>query len=237
VPPAANYHKHPLDLAASWQSAVLRPDGRTLPMTLRPEDVRLKVCRQQRKGLIVFVVDASDSMGEGTVARIKAAKGALLGLLTAAYQMRDQVALVTFRGSQADVLLNPTSSVLLARQCLRQLRIGGSTPLADGLQQARQVVRCACQKQPGLEPLIVVISDGEANVPLVAGNDVHKELEALAEAMQREGARTVVIDSSTGVLGSKFLKRFSQKLQGRYHHVRDLHAGRLFDLIRKADPA
>ncbi len=126
-----------------------------------------------------------------------------------------------FRGSQADVLLNPTTSVLLARQCLRQLRIGGSTPLADGLRQARRVVRCASQKQPGIEPLIVVISDGEANVPLVAGNDVYKELDAMADTMQREGAKTVVIDSSTGVLGNKFLKRFSHRLHGRYHHVRD----------------
>ena len=172
-------------------------------------------------------------MGEGTVERMKAAKGALLGLLISAYQMRDQVALVAFRGGQAEVLLNPTTSILLARQCLRKLPIGGATPFADALAQARQVVRCATQKNPGLEPLLVIISDGEANVPLMAGHDVFKELDMLALNMAQDKLRSIVIDSSTGISGNKKFQQFSQKLGADYFHVRDLHAGRLFDLVRE----
>ncbi len=225
--------KFPLDIAATVQAATLRTGGRAaLPLTLHQDDLRQKIHRQQRKGLVVFAVDASDSMGEGTVARMRAAKGAILGLLKSAYQRRDQVALVVFRGDRAEVLLPPSTSILLARQCLRQLYIGGATPFADGLVKARQVIQSATQKDPGLEALLVILSDGEANVPLVSGHDVNKEIDILAVDIRKEKLKTVLIDSGTGHSANTFLAQLSFKLGAEYFQIRDLHAGRLLEILR-----
>lgn len=184
---------------------------------------------------MVFVVDASESMGEGTLERMRAAKGAVLALLTAAYQNRDQVALVAFRERQAEVLLRPTSSVLLAQQRLRRLALGGATPLAAGLWEAWQLIRNERRKQPGLQPLLVLVSDGEANVPLTPGADILPELADLARRIRREGIAVEVIDSHLGIFGSATLRTLAGQFRAGYRQVRDLHAGRLLEVVRGAD--
>jgi len=166
--------------------------------------------------------------------RMKAAKGAALGLLTAAYQNRDQVALVAFRDQQARVLLRPTSSVLLAQQQLRSLPLGGSTPFADGLWQAWQLIRVERQKQPNLQPLLVIVSDGEANVPLVAGADIYLELADIARRISQERVAALVIDSKSGV-GNPRLPQLATQLGGRYQQIRDLHSGKLLEAVRAAE--
>lgn len=197
-------------------------------------DLRRKLFQHRQKALIVLLIDASESMGEGGLTRMKAAKGAVLGLLTAAYQNRDQVALVTFRGEQAQVLLRPTSSVLLAQQQLRKLAIGGATPFADGLWQAWQLIRTERQKQPSLQPLLVVVSDGEANLPLVRGAEVYAELQGIARQIASEQIGALVIDSHAG-LGNLQLQLLAQSLGGNYQQIRDLHAGRLLEVIQQAE--
>jgi len=202
---------------------------------LQRGDLRRKIFQQRQKALIVFVVDASESMGQGAFERMKAAKGAILGWLISAYQNRDLVALVAFRGERAEVLLQPTSSVLSARQSLRQLPVGGATPLADGLVKASQLIRVARQKEPRLEPLLVLVSDGEANVPLVPGANVLDELSTLAAGLRRDGLKTLIVDSASTALGNKNLKRLAGELGGIYRQARDLHAGQLFEMIRSAE--
>lgn len=197
-------------------------------------DLRRKVFQHRQKALIVFVIDASESMGEGTLERMKAAKGAILGLLTAAYQNRDQVALVAFREQQAQILLRPTSSVLLAQQQLRKLPLGGATPFADGLWQAWQLIRSERQKQPNLQPLLVIISDGEANVPLVSGGEIFPELFDLARQIGQDRIGTVVIDSRAGI-GNLRLQQLAQKIGGSYQQIRDLHAGKLIEAVWAAE--
>lgn len=220
------------DFGATLVSGLIRQGSEFSIRRLEKQDLRQKVFRKKHKSLIVFVVDASDSMGQGTIERMKAAKGAILGWLLTAYQQRDQVALVAFRGQQADILLPPTASVFLAQQRLRQLAVGGATPLADGLYRAGQLVRIARQKQPLLVPLVVVVSDGEANVPMVPGADVESELYSLARILSKEQLQTMIVDSSTGVRGSALLRNLAKELDGQYQHVRDLNSGQLFDMIR-----
>ncbi len=197
-------------------------------------DLRRKVFQHRQKALIVFVIDASESMGEGTLERMKAAKGAVLGLLTGAYQNRDQVALVAFREQQATVLLRPTSSVLLAQQQLRKLPLGGATPFADGLWQAWQLIRIERQKQPNLQPLLVIVSDGEANVPLVSGADIFPELHSIARQIAQDRISAMVIDSRAGV-GNIRLQQLAQQLSGSYQQIRDLHAGKLIEAVWAAE--
>ena len=221
-----------IDPVATLRAGLLRYGAGSSRRRLCMEDLRQKLYRDRQKALIVFVVDASDSMGEGTLERMKAAKGAILGWLLTAYQQRDQVALVAFRGRRAEVLLPPTAGISLARRRLRELPVGGATPLADGLSKAWQVVRMARRKQPRIRPLVVVVSDGEANVPLVAGNDVNSEILTLAGGLARERVQTLIVDSSTAAGGNRTLRRLARELDGRYRHIRDLHAGRLMELIR-----
>lgn len=218
-----------LDLPASLRANLLRGGG-----PIARSDLQRKVFQHRQKALIVFVIDASESMGEGTLERMKAAKGAILGLLTAAYQGRDQVALVAFRGQVAEVLLRPTASVLLAQQQLRSLPLGGATPFADGLWQAWQLIRNERRKQPSLQPLLVVVSDGEANVPLVVGAEIFTELHGVARQISQDKVSSVVIDSSAG-LGNDRLRELAQQLGGQYQQIRDLHAGRLLAVVRAAE--
>ena len=193
-------------------------------------DLRRKVFFHRQKALIVFAIDASESMGEGSLERMKAAKGAVLGLLTAAYQNRDQVALIAFREQHAQILLRPTSSVQLAQQHLRKLPLGGATPLADGLWQAWQLIRSERQKQPALQPFLVVVSDGEANVPRVPGADIVTELNGIAEQLAKDRIEALVVDSQAGI-GNPRLQQLAQTLGGDYQQIRDLHAGKLLAAI------
>jgi magnesium chelatase subunit D len=136
--------------------------GRTGPggLRLRREDLR-EARREGREGnLILFLVDASGSMAAR--ARMGAVKGAVLSLLLDAYQRRDKVGMITFRGSAARVLLPPTSSVEAAAARLAELPTGGRTPLAAGLLRAHEVLRTERLRDPDRRPLLVVVTDGRA---------------------------------------------------------------------------
>jgi magnesium chelatase subunit D len=117
--------------------------------------------REGREGnLVVFLVDASGSMSAR--ARLREVKTAVLSLLVDAYQRRDKVALITFRGTGATVALPPTTSIEVAALRLRELHAGGRTPLAEGLMAAAQVLRVQAIKDAARRPLLVVVTDGRA---------------------------------------------------------------------------
>jgi magnesium chelatase subunit D len=157
-----------------------RPDGATLALAatlrsaaaaagpasggrvrVRAGDLRWQVREGREGNLVLFVVDASGSMAARQ--RMTATKGAVLSLLLDAYQRRDKVGLVSFRGSGATVLLPPTSSVELAARRLTALPTGGRTPLDAGLARARTVLAAEAVRDPRRRPLLVVITDGRAN--------------------------------------------------------------------------
>jgi len=170
--------------AAATRRAV---DGGPL---VAPTDLREAVREERAGNLVILAVDASGSMGAET--RMEAAKGAVLGLLLDAYQRRDRVALVTFRGEGAEVALRPTGSVEVARARLSELPTGGRTPLAAGITTALTLAQ-----HPGDRPLLVLVSDGRATAgpegvdPLVAAK------EAAAE-VRRRGVPAVVVDAEDG---------------------------------------
>ncbi len=157
------------------------------------EDLYVPERRRPEARLVVFVVDASGSMG--VEARIEAARRAVMSLLVDAYQRRDRVALVTFAGERATVVLRPTASTEVARARLAQVATGGRTPLAAGLKEAGAVV--AEGARGGLKPLLVVLSDGRATA---AEGDRHPVQAALEEAaeLRRLGIDAVVVDCESG---------------------------------------
>ena len=136
--------------------------GRSAPggLALRKEDLREARYEGRESNLILFVVDASGSMAAR--ARMSAVKGAVLSLLLDAYQRRDKVGLVTFRGDDATLALPPTSSVEAAAARLSALPTGGRTPLAAGLLRAHEVLRTERLRDPRRRPLLVVVTDGRA---------------------------------------------------------------------------
>ena len=178
----------PTAVAAATRRAL---EGNT-GASVRRADLRGAVAERKTGNLIVFVVDTSGSMGADR--RIGAAKAAVLGLLADAYQRRDRVALVAFRGEDAEVVLRPTGSVEIARARLTDLPTGGMTPLAAALRTALDVANGSSGDQQ-LVPLLVVITDGRATH---GGADPLDESQAAAEAIRRAGITCVVVDAEHG---------------------------------------
>jgi len=214
-------------LDATLRASLLRSNSRpgTGLLSVKKEDLRKKVYERPQKTVIVFVVDSSDSMGDGTYARIKAAKGTVLAILNKAYQKRHRVGMVVFREERAEVVLPPTSSLSRARQCLAVLPTGGATPFADGLMKAWRMVKTERLKDPGIRPLLVILSDGEANVPYDKKRrltEVMDELYIIAGGLSRDLVSTIAVDTRPLHLPNDAMRRLSEKLGGKYYHISQL---------------
>ncbi|WP_091316794.1 putative cobaltochelatase [Amycolatopsis tolypomycina] len=159
-------------------------------LKLRPEDVRYALREGREGNLVLFCVDASGSMG--AKARMREVKSAVLSLLLDAYQRRDKVGLVTFRGDAAELALPPTISVDAAASRLEGLPTGGRTPLAEGLLEAARVLRVEEIRDPRRRPLLVVVTDGRAT----SGPDAVARAQAAAGLLS--GVTTIVMDCESG---------------------------------------
>ncbi len=169
--------------------------GRTGPgLRIAREDLRQATLEGREGNLVLFVVDASGSMGSR--ARMAAVKGAVLSLLLDAYQRRDKVGLVTFRGSEAELALPPTWSVEAAAARLRELPTGGRTPLAAGLLRAHDTLRLERVRDPQRRPLLVVVTDGRATG--ARGGDHLGQARRAAGLLAAEGTAAVVVDCESG---------------------------------------
>ncbi len=219
---------------ATMRAAMLRQaqEGNNGKFCVEAGDLRKKVRKRPQNALVVFAVDASDSMGGGTIVRMRAAKGAALALLSKSCQKRDRIAVVAFRDESAQVLLRPTSSVTLARERLQRLPTGGATPFADGLMKSWQLIKAERAKDPDLNPLLVVISDGEANVPIQQGCKVMDELLALAGHIRQDGIASVAIDTKPHAQSSDEMKQIAGALGARYHHMSRLLAKDVLELVQ-----
>ena len=196
---------------------------------VRPEDLR-EARREQRTGnLLVLAVDASGSMGAPR--RMEAVKGAVLGLLVDAYQRRDRVALVAFRGDGAEVLLRATGSVEVARARLADLPTGGRTPLAAGIDAALAVATSPANHGSAQRPLLVLVSDGRATAA-PDGDPVAAARRAAATVRARH-VDAVVVDAENGAGRLGLAVELADEMGARYLRLAELSADTLEHALRE----
>ena len=203
--------------------------GRTVlpaPLRVRRADLREARLEGRESNLVLFVVDASGSMAARS--RMGAVKGAILSLLFDAYQRRDKVGLVIFRGSGAQLLLPPTSSVEAAAARLAALPTGGRTPLAAGLLRAREVLRTERLRDPRRRPLLVLVTDGRAT----GGPEPVASAYRAAALLAAEGVASVVVDCETGPVRIGLAAALAAALRGPVLAPAELAAGPLADSVR-----
>jgi magnesium chelatase subunit D len=188
----------PLDLRATLRAAIpwqkIRPRPLATCVSIRSSDLHVKRLKPRTRSTAIFAVDAS---GSAALQRLSEAKGAVEALLSQCYIRRDQVALVSFRGAGAEVLLPPTRSLSRVRRELSALPGGGGTPLASGLQLAAQVAE-ECRRK-GDAPLMVLLTDGKGNVSLDGTGGRAKseqDLQALAQKISLQRLPCMVVDIS-----------------------------------------
>ena len=217
-------------------------------LLIEPWDIREKVRETKTGTLILFVVDASGSMAAQR--RMVAVKGAVHSLLIDAYQRRDRVGLISFRGTQAELLLPPTGSVELAQSHLAVMPTGGRTPLAQGLYLALQVLETERLKDREVVPLVVLLSDGRANVPMgwtqdepdpgvAVGEEGPASTDAknMASLFKEQRIHSVVVDTEVGVLRFGMAQPIATVMGAQYIKLDDLHAESLAQAVRLRLPS
>jgi magnesium chelatase subunit D len=226
VEPGRGLHLVGTLIAAAEQQVVRgRTAGR---LKLEPADLRGAIKEGREGNLIVFVVDASGSMAARD--RLSAVTGAVLSLLRDAYQRRDKVAVITVRGTQAETVLPPTSSVDVAVTRLRKMKTGGRSPLAQGFLQARELVLRERVRDPLRRALLVALTDGRAT----GGTDPVGRARIAARRIASDKIASVVVDCESGMVRLGLAADFAACLGGGYVALADLSAEQVAAVVRAA---
>ncbi|MDP3045460.1 MAG: putative cobaltochelatase [Bacillota bacterium] len=215
--------------AAAPHQVHRRRDG--VAIAIEPGDIREKVREKRIGNFLLFVVDASGSMGAQQ--RMAETKGAILSLLLDAYQKRDRIGMVAFKGNTAETLLPPTSSVEMAHKLLEELPTGGKTPLSAGLIKAYEVAKAHLYKDPNVSPLLIIISDGKGNVSMGADKPLAEVRRAAEIIRDEERIKTLVVDvEKNGFLTFGLARELAVAIGAEYHKIDDLKADTLVQAVK-----
>jgi magnesium chelatase subunit D len=196
---------------------------------IQRQDLQEKVRVRRAANLVLFVVDASWSMA--VAERMAATKGAILSLLTDAYQRRDRVGLVVFQKDRANLILPPTNSVQLAQRALADIPVGGKTPLSAGLFLAHEVVTREKRLHPEVMPLLILLTDGAGNVAI---GDLPPQQEAhyLADGIADDEIRSVVVNMEHAAFDQGLANALAEHLKAPCYTLNELRAENLYRAVK-----
>ena len=219
-----------LRAAAPYQ---LRRENRNgLAVVIHSADIREKIREKRIGNFLLFVVDASGSMGAR--GRMAASKGAVMSLLLDAYQKRDRVAMISFRRNEAAVNLPPTASIELAAGLLREMPVGGRTPLSAGLAKSYEVSRNYLLREPTARPIVIIITDGRSNVALGKKNPLEEAFELAERMALDERLRFIIVDTeSPGIVRFGLARKMARALSAQYFRIEDLQADTLLNIAKE----
>ena len=204
-----------------------------IAVLIEPWDIRDKVRESKSGSLVLFVVDASGSMGAQR--RMVAVKGAIMSLLLDAYQRRDRVGMISFRGTNASLILPPTNSVDLAQVHLQEMPTGGRTPLSAGLFKALEILETERIKDRDVLPLLVLLSDGRGNVALGQDSPLDEAYTA-AGIIGDDKIPSVVVDTESGFIKLGMVQSVAEAMGAQYLKLEDLRADSLAEAVRLRMP-
>ena len=196
---------------------------------IQPNDYQRKVRVKKTANLVLFVVDASWSMA--VAERMAATKGAILSLLTDAYQRRDRVGLIVFQKDRATLVLPPTNSIQLARRALADIPVGGKTPLSAGLFMSYQVLQRENVLHPDVIPLLILLTDGAGNVS-IGGLPPQEESHRIAEQIADEDLRCVVINMEHAAFDQGLAQSLAEHLDAPCYTLSELKAENLYQTVK-----
>jgi len=216
-----------LRAAAPWQR-LRRASQSEARVRIEPADFRFTRYRQRARTLTVFVVDAS---GSAAISRLAEAKGAVELLLGDCYIRRDQVAVIAFRGTAADLLLPPTRSLVRAKRSLAGLPGGGGTPLASAIEVASQLALQA--RRRGDTPTLVMLTDGRANVARFGPpGRAAAHADALSAAAAARQSNIAVLFVDTSARPSPIAGELANALGARYVPLPFVKSQALSDIVK-----
>jgi len=222
-----------LRTAAPHQAERRADSDSPIAVLIEPWDIRAKVRESKSGSLVLFVVDASGSMGAQR--RMVAVKGAIMSLLLDAYQRRDRVGMISFRGTNASLILPPTNSVDLARVHLQEMTTGGRTPLSAGLFKALEIIETERIKDRDVLPLLVLLSDGRGNVALGQDSPLDEAYTA-AGIIGDDKIPSVVVDTESGFIKLGMVQSVAEAMGAQYLKLGDLRADSLAEAVRLRMP-
>lgn len=164
-----------------------------------------------------------------------AVKGAVMSLLLDAYQRRDRVGMISFRGTSASLLLPPTNSVDLAQVHLQEMPTGGRTPLSSGLFKALEIIESERIKDRDVMPLVVLLSDGRGNVAIGSDSPLDEAYSA-AGIIGEDKIPSVVVDTESGFIKLGMVQAVADAMGAQYLKLEDLQADSLADVVRQRMP-
>ncbi len=165
--------------------------------------------------------------------RMTATKGAILSLLTDAYQRRDRVGLVVFQKDRATLVLPPTNSIQLAQRALIDIPVGGKTPLSAGLLMAYQVIQRELRVHPDVTPLLMLLTDGAGNVAISNELSPQEEAHQLADQISAEGIRCVVVNMEHAAFDQGLAQSLADHLKSPCFTLGELKAENLYRAVKQ----
>lgn len=208
-----------------------RNAGSKLKFDIRRSDYMKKVRVRRSANLVLFLVDASWSMAVSE--RMSATKGAILSLLTDAYQRRDRVGLVVFQKDRAHLILPPTNSVILAEQALSDIPVGGKTPLSAGLQLAYDVLMQERNLHPDVVPILIILTDGAGNVS-IGRMPPQEEAHMIAERIAADHFHSVIINMEQPAFDQGLAQALAEHMHAECLSLPDLKAENLYMAVNQA---